>query len=91
MPRLDAWAATDVGRRRSVNEDSFLVDPALGLWVVADGIGGSAAGDVASARCVDFVRSEVLARRSQLEPLAAREGPEARAVLQSLLVEAVRA
>jgi serine/threonine protein phosphatase PrpC len=90
LPRLDAWAATDVGRRRSVNEDSFLVDPALGLWVVADGIGGSAAGDVASARCVEFVRAELLARRPALVPLANQDGPEVRAALQRLVAEVVR-
>jgi serine/threonine protein phosphatase PrpC len=88
--RLDAWAATDVGRRRESNEDSFLVDPSLGLWIVADGIGGSAAGDVASARCVEFIRAEVAARRADVERLAALDGPEARAELQRLLADVLR-
>ena len=88
--RLDAWAATDVGQRRTVNEDSFLVDPMLGLWVVADGIGGSAAGDVASAKCVELVRTEVLTRRTALQQLADEEGPEARAALQRLFGDALR-
>ncbi len=48
-------AATDVGLVRSVNEDSLLAEPPL--FVVADGMGGHAAGDVASAIAVDMLRA----------------------------------
>lgn len=57
--RWQACGATDVGRREH-NEDAFFVDDALGLMVVADGVGGHQAGEVASQ-----VTCEVLARDVQ--------------------------
>ncbi len=56
---LTSYAKTDVGRRRKNNEDAFLVDDELGLWVVADGMGGQAAGEVASQQAVETVHGMV--------------------------------
>ena len=47
------YARTDVGCRRKHNEDSFLCDSENGVFVVADGVGGRAAGEVASALTVE--------------------------------------
>jgi protein phosphatase len=51
--RWKAAGVTDVGRLRRQDEDAFLVDAESGLFAVADGVGGSRAGDVASRLAVD--------------------------------------
>jgi len=48
---LQAGGATDVGKRRTHNEDAVLVREDLNLYLVADGAGGHNAGEVASALC----------------------------------------
>jgi protein phosphatase len=54
-----AAGLTDVGRERDHNEDTFLIDEALGLFIVADGMGGHRAGEVASALARDTVAESV--------------------------------
>jgi len=58
MP-LVSYALTDVGLRRSHNEDSYCADDGLGLYLVADGMGGHAAGEIASLTAVEIIQDFV--------------------------------
>lgn len=69
--RLIAAAVTDVGRVREGNEDSFVIDERIGLFAVADGMGGHQAGEVASATALESVRALVAAGRPIHDALVA--------------------
>ena len=45
-------ARTDIGKYRTLNEDSYFIDEEIGLFVLADGVGGHDAGDLASGIAV---------------------------------------
>lgn len=53
--RLRHFGHTDVGQRRAHNEDAYLADPELGLFIVADGVGGRQKGEVASQETVQLI------------------------------------
>src|SRR3954470_9486385 len=81
---------TDVGRRRPHNEDSILRDDDLGLYIVADGVGGNAKGEVASAESVDLVHSWVRRWRTTLEAHASAPTEDHTNVVRRLLESAVQ-
>jgi protein phosphatase len=53
------WAVTDVGKTRDHNEDSFLVNDRIGLFAVADGMGGHLGGERASRMAVEVLDREI--------------------------------
>ncbi len=67
--RFQSWCLTDKGKKRESNQDSFLIDDRLGLFIVADGVGGHTGGEVASALAVETVREVVgHPKASQFKP-----------------------
>ena len=53
---IEAYGSSDIGRKRQRNEDSYAVNQEIHLYIVADGMGGHNAGDVASATAVKAIR-----------------------------------
>jgi serine/threonine protein phosphatase PrpC len=81
---------SDVGRRRPHNEDSLLFDDELALYIVADGVGGNAKGEVASAESVELVHSWVKRWRKTLNAQIADPSPENANLVRRLLESAVQ-
>ncbi len=60
MILTESAGITDVGRKRKGNEDALFLDDALGLYVVADGMGGHLAGEIASQLVVKTISEYIL-------------------------------
>jgi protein phosphatase len=68
MIDIESSGITDVGRRREQNEDSLFYDDGMGLYVVADGMGGHNAGEVASRLVVETIRDYINQNRDTDQP-----------------------
>ena len=89
MTAIKSWARTDIGRKRKHNEDAFLIDEDLGLYVVADGMGGHAAGEVASAQAVKSIREALLEGKPILDAFKGTPTVEAREHVAQLMEKAI--
>jgi serine/threonine protein phosphatase PrpC len=85
--KVTGHGQTDVGMRREVNEDSFMILSAQNIWIVADGMGGHAGGQYASTITVDTVGRALVRRLAHAEQKA---GPDGAINVAAVVEEAVR-
>ena len=76
---LTMASSTDPGMVRSHNEDCLAIEPGIGLAVLADGMGGYNAGEVASGIAVELIREEVRKALADTDPSRAEASPVLRA------------
>lgn len=86
---LEAWLVTDVGIVREHNEDSAYMEPDNGFFIVADGMGGHAAGEVASAMAVDTVRKTLEKAHEEIDAFKRAPTDTGRRGIVQLLQSAV--
>src|SRR5918911_779870 len=70
LSKFRSAARTDTGMKREHNEDSWLVNEDIGLYVVCDGMGGHAGGETASRLAVQTVERELIGARMRDNPFA---------------------
>jgi PPM family protein phosphatase len=88
--KVVAHLRTDIGMVREHNEDSALADPEGMFFIVADGMGGHAAGEVASAMAVEEMKRALENARDQTRKFADRPDDEGRRALVALLETSVQ-
>lgn len=85
--RIEAYGRTDIGPVRDNNEDAILLDTDLGVFLVADGMGGHAAGEVASDAAVRTIHGVLASTADPEETRLVRTGdvPSASSMMQERL------
>ncbi|MCD6497411.1 MAG: serine/threonine-protein phosphatase [Deltaproteobacteria bacterium] len=73
---VESFGQTDVGRKRDHNEDSFLCDDDMHLYVVADGVGGHAKGEVASREAIEQIQVWCVGNQDVVRAYEANPNPE---------------
>ena len=73
---IESTGISDIGKKRKTNEDALLVDDQLGLYIVADGMGGHRAGEVASKLVVETLRDFIKQDPDREDEIALDEADE---------------
>lgn len=87
--RINGFGQTDVGRKRTGNEDSFLVDADNGFYIVCDGMGGHNAGEVASAKAIEvaseYIRKNIAVLNALKDSPSHAAGEAAQKVIEAAI------
>ncbi len=83
--KLRSWGVSDIGRRRAHNEDYFLIDEALSLFIVADGMGGLDRGDIASRMACERVRDHVINNQAVVDQFRQEQSLHSREQVLAML------
>lgn len=91
--RLISSAKSHIGRRRKINQDAFYLDDELGFYVVADGMGGHAAGEVAAREAVEATHDMIAQNRNVIQrfgtdPTAEENARDIRRLMESSIQSA---
>ena len=87
--QIISYGQTDVGRKRTNNEDYFLVDDEIGLYIVCDGVGGHEHGEVASEEGANTAAEYLRENRQPIDEF--EDTPEGRDLLRQTVTKAVQA
>jgi len=81
---------SDRGRNRDNNEDYFIIDEALGVFILCDGVGGHSSGEIASALCAKTISEALKRKHAMIRKYHAKPSPELRDQIKKIIHDALQ-